>query len=297
MQKLAEIGNAISEFNRFFSPEAEVSLLNFDESKSILKVSFSGSFCRTCGYYDYFDDFKYILKDFGVNASIKKIRENNSGAVVSYVIKKEQRELIEEIKKLKESNVKEKVDKRIREFEELGRKSIGEIFKELCFCILTANFNAEKSIEIQNRISDGFLRMSREELEKELLKLGHRYPRKRAEFIFEARAKIKELEKAISELRGNELREYIVKNFKGLGYKEASHFLRNIGFKDYAIIDYHILDILEKYNYIEAEKKSMTGKRYLQIESILRKIAEQSKLNLAELDLYLWYMETGKVLK
>ncbi|GAJ17855.1 unnamed protein product, partial [marine sediment metagenome] len=30
------------------------------------------------------------------------------------------------------------------------------------------------------------------------------------------------------------LREWVVKNFKGLGYKEASHFLRNIGYKNFA---------------------------------------------------------------
>jgi N-glycosylase/DNA lyase len=47
------------------------------------------------------------------------------------------------------------VDTRIKEFEELGDKPCGEIFKELCFCILTANFAAEKSMEIQKTIGDG----------------------------------------------------------------------------------------------------------------------------------------------
>ena len=83
---------------------------------------------------------------------------------------------------------------------------------------------------------------------------------------------------------------------KGLGYKEASHFLRNIGFDDFAIIDFHIIDILSRYNLIE-KPKALTKKRYLKIENLLKEIAKKSNLSLAELDLYLWYMETGKVLK
>ena len=78
--------------------------------------------------------------------------------------------------------------------------------------------------------------------------------------------------------------------------KEASHFLRNVGFEDYAIIDFHIIDILEKYGLIE-KPKTMTKNKYLEIEDILKKLAKKVNLSLAELDLYLWYKETGKVLK
>ena len=92
------------------------------------------------------------------------------------------------------------------------------------------------------------------------------------------------------------MREWIVKHIKGLGYKEASHFLRNIGFDDYAIIDFHIVDILEKHKLIR-KPKTMTKKRYLEIEKVLQEIGSKSKMTMAELDLYLWYLETGKVLK
>lgn len=300
---IRSVEKALKEFNRFFSPEATAELLKFDENKSILRVKFSGSLCRSCGYYDYFDDLKYILSSYGINAVVEGIRENYGSAIVSYVIKRERYELPEEIKKLKKSNVKKIVEKRIKEFDELGRKAIAEIFKELCFCILTANFSAEKSIEIQKKIGDGFLNMSRERLERELSRLKHRYPRKRAEYIFEARRKIRELEKALKELKGNKLRDFIVKNFRGIGYKEASHFLRNIGYREYAIIDFHIIDLLFKYSYIDEgeywkiKNKSMTRRRYMEIEKILKGIAREINMNLGELDLYLWYMETGKVLK
>ena len=88
----------------------------------------------------------------------------------------------------------------------------------------------------------------------------------------------------------------MVDNIKGLGMKEASHFLRNIGFKDFAIIDFHIIDILVKYGLIK-KPKTLTKNKYLEIEGILKEIAKKTNLNLAELDLYLWYEETDKVLK
>ncbi|MBM3309287.1 MAG: hypothetical protein FJY77_03450 [Candidatus Altiarchaeales archaeon] len=92
------------------------------------------------------------------------------------------------------------------------------------------------------------------------------------------------------------MRDWFVQSVKGLGLKEASHFLRNIGFKDYAIIDFHIVDLLVEYNLVK-RPKSMNSKSYLSIEDTLRRIACRLDMNLAELDLYLWFMETGKVLK
>jgi N-glycosylase/DNA lyase len=205
-------------------------------------------------------------------------------------------QLIRTLEKLKKSEVKELVDTRIKEFEEMRKKSSGEIFKELCFCILTANFNAEKSIKIQKEIGDGFLFLDKKELEIKLKELGHRFPETRASYIVEARKFKDSLKNVLESLKEEEIREWLVRNIKGLGYKEASHFLRNIGYKNFAIIDFHILDLLEKFGLIK-KPKTMTRKRYIEIESLLREIARKAELNLAELDLYLWFLETGKVLK
>jgi N-glycosylase/DNA lyase len=74
------------------------------------------------------------------------------------------KELLRAIEKLKKSNkVRKLVKNRLKEFQELHKASSEEIFKELCFCILTANFNAEKSIRIQKEIGDGFLHLSEHE--------------------------------------------------------------------------------------------------------------------------------------
>lgn len=207
--------------------------------------------------------------------------------------------LINAINILKTSKIKETINKTINEFCQLGKKPIDEIFKELCFCILTANFQAEKSIFIQKEIGNGFLKLPEKKLAELLKKLGHRFPNMRARFIVEARRHIPEIKKSLSSNNTEkEKREWLVENIKGIGYKEASHFLRNIGCNNVAIIDFHIIDILDEYGLIKKPKtKTISMKKYFEIENVLHKLAKYVDLNLAELDLYLWYMETGKVLK
>jgi len=206
-------------------------------------------------------------------------------------------ELIEKIRVLrKDKSLRKRIEERLEEFRELGKRESREIFKELCFCILTANFNAQRSIKIQEIIGNGFLSLSKEELSIKLKELGHRYPEARASYIVDAKRYKDSIKEILFSKERDEKREWLVKNIKGIGYKEASHFLRNIGMLDYAIIDFHIIDLLEKEGIIE-RPKSLTKKRYILIESLLREIADQLGISLGELDLYLWYMETGKVLK
>mgnify|MGYP001071328712 FL=1 len=205
--------------------------------------------------------------------------------------------LLESVEKLKQSEVRKLVDARLREFEGIGNKPSTEIFKELCFCILTANFNAEKSMKIQKDVGDGFLVLSESQLSRELSNLGHRYPSARAKYIVEARRYKDTIKEIIRSFKDeNPLREWLVENVSGIGYKEASHFLRNIGYKNYAIIDFHIIDILTRYKLIEKLRSPTKGK-YLEIEKLLKEIARKLDLSLAELDLYLWFIETGKILK
>jgi N-glycosylase/DNA lyase len=208
----------------------------------------------------------------------------------------EEEKLLQSIDTLRKGYLKKLVDARIKEFKEIDRRSSNEIFQEMCFCILTANFNAEKCIKIQKEIGNGFLMLSEEDLAKKLADLGHRFPNARANYISDSVKYKDSLKDIIHSSKDEELRKWLVKNIKGLGYKEASHFLRNIGFDDFAIIDFHIIDVLVAYTLIE-RPKALTKRKYLEIENTLRDIAKQTNLTLAELDLYLWYIETGKILK
>ena len=207
------------------------------------------------------------------------------------------KELIESIENLKNSEIKKVIDTRIYEFEKIRVQHINEIFKELCFCIMTANCGAEKCIEVHEGIANGFLNLSKEKLTTKFKVLGYRFPNIRSEYIVKARVHKDNLEKMIKTNDDiNGLRDWIVKNIKGIGYKEASHFLRNIGYKNYAIIDFHIVDLLTKNKLID-KSKTMTKTKYLEIEELLKSIGNKLNLNMAELDLYLWYLETGKILK
>ncbi len=197
------------------------------------------------------------------------------------------KKLVDSINTLKKTEISDIIKQRSKEFKKLGRKSNDELFKEMCFCILTANYNALGGIRIQNQINDGFLRLPERHLAKRLTDLGHRFPNVRANYIFEARKHKDSLQLE---------RDWIVENIKGIGMKEASHFLRNIGHDHYAIIDFHIVDVLERHGIIK-RPKTMTKKNYLEIEDKMKELARKTGLNLSELDMYLWYLETGKILK
>jgi len=207
------------------------------------------------------------------------------------------KDLINSIENLKNGEISEIIQSRINDFSKIKEQDIENIFIELCFCIMTANCAAEKCIEIHELIGDDFLNLSEEELVKKFREYGYRFPNVRANYILNAREHKKDLHDIIFSSQDRlMLRTKLVKTVKGLGYKESSHFLRNIGFTDYAIIDFHIADLLEKYNLIE-KPKTMTKSKYHEIEEILMDLGKKLGLNMAELDLYLWYLETGKVLK
>ena len=204
------------------------------------------------------------------------------------------KKILNEIEGLRKSDVGRVIDGRVKQFKALGKKSSKELFKELCFCILTANSTAERCIEVQQKVGDGFLVLSPSRLQKKLKSSGCRFHTKRAGYISEARRYKDSLKKMLAS--APEKREWLVKSIKGIGYKEASHFLRNIGYDDAAIVDFHIVDVLADNGLVE-RPKTMNKKEYEKIENVLKKIAGKSGLTLSELDLYLWYIETGKVLK
>jgi len=205
-------------------------------------------------------------------------------------------DLVRKIEQLQASDVRTRINQRILEFKANLTQSPNILFEELCYCILTANFSAERGARIHEQLKTCFHTDQKETLEKKLRSCGYRFPAIRAAFIAAAAQKKRTIATIINTLDGEDLREWLVQNIQGLGYKEASHFLRNIGFDTYAIIDSHIMDLLERYTVL-TPPKTLTKKTYLAIEKKLRSLATQTHLTLAELDLYLWYMETGKILK
>lgn len=212
-------------------------------------------------------------------------------------------ELIEDIERImKKDRVKRIIDERVKEFIEMGKAGNERWFEELVFCILTANssaitgLRAVEKLREENLIFNG----SKEEIEEALRKVGHRYARRRAEYIVLARKYSSNIKETLASIDGiYKKRDWLSKNIKGIGIKEASHFLRNVGYFNLAIIDRHIIRILKAYNLVNStlDRKTITKKKYIKIENLIKRIAKKLNLKPGILDLYLWYMSTGKILK
>jgi N-glycosylase/DNA lyase len=144
---------------------------------------------------------------------------------------------------------------------------------------------------------EGFYYLPQQDLAKKLKLLGYRFYNKRAQYICEARKHFG-IKKKLSNFKSDrEKRFYLVENVKGFSFKEASHFLRNTGHDNCAILDRHILRIMYENGFILEVPKYLPPKKYLEYEKILDSFSEMAGLNHSLLDLYLWFMRTGKILK
>ena len=108
-------------------------------------------------------------------------------------------ELLNKILILKDSEIKSRIDSRLAEFSIIKHQQKEAIFKELCFCIMTANCSAVKCIEVHERVKDGFLTFTENELANKFKELGYRFPNIRSQFIIEARENISQLEDIIKQ--------------------------------------------------------------------------------------------------
>ena len=211
---------------------------------------------------------------------------------------------VEEIKRIYLS-IKDKIKFRLDEFNQILKTSKDEnIFAELVFCILTPQSKAKSCWSaVKNLLYNSLLlKGDANRVANELSRVRFRY--KKAKYIIEARKtfssngqisikpKIEQLVKNKNE------RDWLVNNVKGIGYKEASHFLRNIGLGEkFAILDRHVLKNLKLLEIIKEIPESLSKKRYLEIENKMKNFADIIKIPISHLDLLLWYKETGEIFK
>jgi len=191
---------------------------------------------------------------------------------------------------------------RKKEFKKAG-KDREDVLKELCFCILTPQSKAEKCWSaVKELFTLGFARLSLP-LRKVQNILKHnnvRFHRKKATYLLGAVKNFDNLWRLLNKKRLSDfaLREKIAETVKGMGYKEVSHFLRNIGYSfELAILDRHVLKNLQAFGAISEVPKSMTKKEYLEIEKKMVKFSQKLGIPIVDLDLLLWAKETGYVFK
>jgi N-glycosylase/DNA lyase len=200
---------------------------------------------------------------------------------------------------------KRTIENRLAEFRAVFDRGDEAIFEELCFCILTAGSSARMGMRTIAALRDILLTGTEQQLQERAEKHRVRFWRLRPSYIHRTREHLK----VLCGLHLRELlesfddpiarRDFLAQNkaIKGLGYKEASHFLRNIGFRGYAILDKHIVNSLREMGVISRRLKPTTRKGYLAIEQKLERFAAEIGIDMDHLDLLLWSRKTGEILK
>lgn len=175
-----------------------------------------------------------------------------------------------------------------------------EYFYELVYCLLTPQSSADHAGKAVVKLRAAQL-LEREINAAFLLREKDSYVRfhnTKAKRLAEVKARFHEIASTLSNGRSSaELREWLAKNVKGLGWKEASHFLRNIGHRDLAILDRHILRNLKRHGVVRSLPKTLTPKRYIAIEEKFLEFSRAVGISMDELDLLFWSRETGEILK
>lgn len=198
------------------------------------------------------------------------------------------------------------IEKRLNEFKSTWERGDNrDIHVELSFCILTPQSKAVNAWKAITTLRDnGLLFSGTPEEIVEYLNIV-RFKNNKAKYLVELREQMKnekgelitkDFFSSFKEI--SEAREWIVKNIKGMAYKEASHFLRNVGFgKEISILDRHILKNLVKLEVIDEVPKSITPKLYLEIEKKMKDYCNYVNISMDSLDLLLWYLEAGEIFK
>ena len=193
-----------------------------------------------------------------------------------------------------------KIKTRLKGFRSIWNGPDRKLFSELCFCICTPQSKAVycdraiKNLETRDLLLKGPRSLIKTQLK------GVRFPNNKAAYLIAARKLFRNggIKSKIDVNNILKTREWFATNIKGLGYKEASHFLRNIGLgKDIAILDVHILRNLASYKVIKKIPSVISKKDYLDIENKMRGFSKQIKIPLEELDLLFWSNQTGFIFK
>jgi N-glycosylase/DNA lyase len=203
------------------------------------------------------------------------------------------------------AEIKNSIDVRLAEFDAIWeRGDDAEIFAEMAFCLCTPQTNAHYGdIAVKALVETGYLWDGHEEQIACILKdSGVRFHKNKANHIVRCRGKYlvstKEKLEDIMKHTVRESRNSLAMDVTGWGLKEASHFLRNVGFgAGVCILDRHILRCLSDYDVVSAIPKVLTSKLYLDIEEDMVHFAAEVDIPVEALDFVFWYRQKGEIFK
>ena len=197
-------------------------------------------------------------------------------------------QLIQSYKKKRDA-----INTKLDEFKKLKET---DYFSELLFCILTPQSNAKKCWEAIEQLSK-IKTINKKDIAS-ILKKGTRFHNNKTRYIIEAHKTWPFIKEKLKNTKITDLRNYLAENINGIGYKEASHFLRNIGKSnnEVAILDRHILKNLKNLGLIKNTK--IKGKKgYFQIEKKFINFSKSINIPIDHLDLLFWSQENGEIFK
>jgi N-glycosylase/DNA lyase len=194
---------------------------------------------------------------------------------------------------------------RLAEFDTLWKNGSEEmLFAELAFCLMTPQSKALNCwAAVKNLYAKGLLLNGNADRIAPALSGVRFHNTKAARIVLARRQFMRSGRLAIREKIGSfdsiyAARDWFVANVLGLGYKEASHFLRNIGFYEkICILDRHILRNLKAFGVIDEIPSSLQRQRYIAVERKMQRFAKELKMPASHLDLLLWCRETGAIFK
>ncbi len=210
-------------------------------------------------------------------------------------------------------NRKEDIEERLSELNEIGDMDDKRVFEELCFCLCVPQSSAKRSwATIEELLEKDLLyNGTKEEIREIIRKNGVRFSPQKAERIIRARKQFSKrslvnpqedirIKPFLNRYKGDpiKLRDWLVDNVHGIGYKLGSHFLRNTGYcQDLAILDIHILKNLHRLGLIDSKEPPSTRKQYLEVEEKMKELSEDLDIPMSHLDLVFWSNETGEIFK
>jgi N-glycosylase/DNA lyase len=176
------------------------------------------------------------------------------------------------------------------------------VWQSFLFCILSSQVSSKVATRIVARIDESIsffdARLTMRKLEEQLCReLGessfrHRFPRSKARQVshswFAFMQIHEEFDQYLNSFADEKIaRRQMIRTFAGLGMKQASMLLRDVGYsRNLAIIDTHILWYCKVMFGFSA--KTLTPKKYLQIEDLMSKHAENFQTDLGSLDTAVW---------
>lgn len=212
----------------------------------------------------------------------------------------------------KDKILHERMKRRLEYFERVyKRENDKRLFAELAFCICTPQTKARSgAAAIIDLYNHNLLFKGSEESIANILIKHVRFHNMKARNIVLARKLYFPKEKFILRERIDDaikndsivsLRNELAKEVKGYGLKEASHFLRNIGFgQKIAILDRHIMRVMSKLDILPESmtpKTSLTKNNYMSCESNLVEYSKKEKIPMEYLDFVFWYDATNDIFK